>query len=120
MKINPKLNKYSTSETMIGTWTNGKPLYRKIITGTLNQTATGTNTNTDISTGISNAGIVLIKNAYFINNDRYIPIPYFTNSGNSVRMIPVADGGAITITNNYSSYGGSTVIIILEYTKTTD
>ena len=107
-------------EEVIGTWIDGKPLYRKVISGTLNQTETGTITNTDIATGIINCENLFIKNAYFINSNRYIPIPYFTNSGNSVRMIPVAGGQSITIMNDYGGYGGSTVIIIVEYTKTTD
>ena len=67
------LNTCSTTEKRVGTWINGKPLYRKVINiGNLPNA-----TYKDVSHGISNMGIVTDISGYFYNpsNQTYKPIP---------------------------------------------
>ena len=50
---------YSTNEQVIGTWIDGKPIYRKVVT--LSTTKTIDMGGISISHGISNINIILIK-----------------------------------------------------------
>ena len=49
-KVSKKNNKYSTDETVIGTWIDGKPLYRKVIKETNYVISKSQNHDIDIST----------------------------------------------------------------------
>lgn len=98
---------YSISEQVIGTWTDGKPLYRKIITGlSFTPTTSGaTYTNSDLS---------IIKQLVDVK---------MTRSGSST---------AVAVCSANHSQNGNTMDIfaitafsncdtlILEFTKTTD
>ena len=109
---------YSTSELIVGKWIDGKTLYRKVVSGNLNTTSSdGDNVNTDIDTNVTDADTFLIVRAYFISNNRFMLIPYFTNSGYSVRVLPHTDKRNVTFINNYTGYSGATVYVIVEYTK---
>lgn len=99
---------YSTEEQVIGTWINGKPIYRQIFTGT-SLPAHGT-------TLISNVDEVI--NAYgeqLFNNTIWYHFPYreiirweLYNTNNTLRA-------CIINTNHTTSYTWT-----FEYTKTTD
>lgn len=107
---------YSTEETVIGTWIDGKPLYRKVIPITIPAVA---NTNTTVYTGDhSNCALV---NRYGVIGTTAGNLDYYYSSSNymcvygsmsEIRMILGADA--------VKSYGGRSSHIILEYTKTTD
>lgn len=104
---------YSTTEQRIGTWTDGKPLYRKVIEGT-------------VST-ISN-----LCNA--ILNHKFVSIHGYAQADNGVYMQSdnSFDGSGFRWTvwwethHNVSFSFGSEfsdsnlVVVIVEYTKTTD
>lgn len=101
---------YSTEETRIGTWIDGKPLYRRVISFTGN--ASG-NTNFDLTewhidtparaTGISHS-----------TNSNTVPLPsqyaafYFANNHQQL------------VYESIAVYRNANVIGIFEYTKTTD
>ena len=105
---------YSTDEIVIGTWINGKPLYRKVITG-----------GTDGS----------LQTIYTLS-DKNINLINFYGTAKSVAeswTVPINFYDSLTIADSYvSQYGlmlslissGSNVQntyeIVLEYTKTTD
>lgn len=104
---------YTTYEQRIGTWIDGKPIYRKVIAlGSLPN-----NTYKEISTGLINTNISLTKIygfAYTSTRDSQVALGdiytrFEVRSGNNVIRV--------TTTANYSAYTGYAV---LEYTKTTD
>ena len=116
------LNSYSTEETLTGgTWIDGKPIYRKVITHTL-----------------SNALVGLVEIAHNIQN---IKTPIRIVFGKA--SVPSSPSSSITIPSQYDSttfiqlgtfsdtyvqlFAGSTnwtsmkeITLCLEYTKTTD
>lgn len=112
---------YSTEETKIGTWIDGKPLYRKVISF-----SPDTNSNTvSIAHGISNLGVVikcygrfqsyssnrLIPQLYYTLDPQFAVSPYSISSTN----IEIGYG------NWFKTSGNATnCYIIIEYTKTTD
>lgn len=112
MLINPKLtNKYSTTkEVVIGTW-NEKPLYRKVITGYLD--------NAPFNHEIENAVFHKVSGIYLSSTGLTFPIPSTRPNytqyqlGMWVSKTQVIFEKASAVTNHY-------VEIILEYTKTTD
>ena len=116
------LNEYSTEETVIGKWIDGKPLYQKVITFD-NTISTSYDDNTFIH-NISNIDIIFVKNAfvYSKNEKRFYSIPvtlYNSNTATDDLNIMV-DREKI---NFYVKSGWNTAwqkVIILNYTKTTD
>lgn len=110
------LDIYSSDEVVVGTWIDGRPIYRKTIDI---GSASG---NSNISHGISN--LDMITNAYgsFLQSGTYRQkLPKIIN-GNAAWSADFVD-----FTNtSFSLYIGSAigtatkVFVILEYTKTTD
>ena len=118
-----RANSYSTTETRIGTWIDGKPLYRKVV-------SFGALPNADtkrVEHGISNLGNVInvsgIAKRYIPASQTYswqpLPLLYAGNSTNfnaSLSINPThisiaCDNDRTDFTENY---------IFIEYTKTTD
>lgn len=113
--------KYSTTEKKIGTWINGKPLYRKVIT----TTNTITNDST-IPHNISNVDIIYIKTAFFYNESYgkiswQLPIDLYGTSNTITDRVGAAVGTDNIIFKCDTSWSTTwTKYIVLEYTKTTD
>lgn len=115
---------YSTEEIRIGTWIDGKSLYRKVVHV---QTGPADNQVTSIPHGIDSLETVAILNAMLI--DAYgnsIAVPYYQDYNNTHQSLTIyADRNKSTLSLSvYNSYQGSFAnrpwTIILEYTKTTD
>lgn len=108
------LNTYSTAEQRIGTWIDGKPLYRKVIEGT----TASSNSPTAIGS-ISNLGIIGDIRGYIINSSQNQTIPinfvYNTEQNSGYR-----EGNNIMVRTTASVYQSKPCYIIVEYTKTTD
>lgn len=111
---NANLMNYSTSEQRIGTWIDGKNLYRKVIDfGTLPN-----NTQANVNHNISNMGqMVNISGVAYTSSTR-LPIPMVGNSGiaSGLAISIAVFNSTMRITTNadataYSAY------VILEYTK---
>ena len=102
-------NNYSTAEQRIGTWIDGKPLYRKVVTGTTKNVVSG---EIDTKIGITNVDTVI---SYSANVDGWI-ITYLT------RLINLSGTLRLDIMNQESGSGFSVKPFkcIVEYTKTTD
>lgn len=115
------MNVYSTEEKIVGTWIDGKPIYRKVITYTLSNALTG-----------------LVEIAHNIQN---IETPIRIVFGKAT--VPGSSSNSITIPSQYDSttfiqlgafsdtyvqlFAGSTnwtslkeITLCLEYTKKTD
>lgn len=108
-------NIYSETETVIGKWIDNKPIYRKVLTGTL---PTGSGENTFSFSGISIINfygkIKSTSGASFLINTYYTPLPAYSISS----WIDNSGNLKIDCGTNYNT--SSEYKIILEYTKTTD
>lgn len=96
---------YSTEETIIGTWIDGKPLYRKVFNVAFNLEG-ATWTDTGISVAQNNIDLIVSARA----------------SSNKILCNGIwirSDDGANVKATSLSTFN-SVNIMILEYTKTTD
>lgn len=117
--LDKTLDIYSTSEIRIGTWIDGKPIYRKTILRTDAITADTEHvidmniSNIDIITNISGVLSSSNKQVYRQINTYNLP-----NTNSSISMFAQIDG----IVKIYAkeNWGSPNIIITLEYTKTTD
>lgn len=115
-----KLSTYSTNETKIGTWIDGKPLYKK--TFSFNELQSDGNEHF-YDLGIAN--IKSVTNLYgtyqFSQEDIYVPINFYnflTKEGTYMFVSNISSTGCrITYNSNLSS---TLIYITVEYTKTTD
>lgn len=113
------LGQYSTNETVVGTWIDGKPIYRKVINFGALPNATAKLITTDLSwatTMVINISGFAIRSS----DNNVLPIN-FTNPLDAREEIGCRLTGTNTINvltgtdrSNFIGY------IILEYTKTTD
>lgn len=110
---------YSTEEIRIGTWIDGKPLYRKIIQTTSPSTenrADDIATIDNMDTLVSLSGYVLTKgNSYADVNYASVGIASQYNIATTMTT-----SGVVQQVCYYSGYINRPVTLIIEYTKTTD
>ena len=100
------LNTYSTTETRIGTWIDGKPLYRRVVELPNELTISASDW---AGTSLPSNNIATIINGLGIK------------SGDATSQIRVqASTDALSIMNPASSFSIVIKYIIIEYTKTTD
>lgn len=108
------LRNYSSSETAIGQWIDGKTIYRKVINfGNLPNATTK-----QIAHNISNLGrIIKISGmAFNANTNTSIPLPYVSNTvTQNVQLYVTSTNVVMTTGFNFSIY--TTSYIIIEYVK---
>ena len=113
---------YSSTEKRIGTWINGKPIYRKVVE------YDRTKLNASWSHGIANisrftniSGIANVGGDY-----KQIPTIYIENDNlygrYSISLYSITTNSALIIAGSYftDNINSVTIYLILEYTKTTD
>lgn len=108
-------NKYSTTEEVVGTWIDGKSLYRKCF----NYTAT---TGEVIVADLSSLNIDTVCHMYgnFKDGNALIEsIPFYLHSAYTVTPFYKLADKSLRLTVNIANLTGTGVVII-EYTKTTD
>lgn len=111
---------YSTSEKVIGTWIDGKPLYQK----TINCGALPNDSIENpkyVNHNISNLDKIVCITGFAFSSTNYLPLPYTHTTIQNNQIGIGANGTYIAITvgantdrSNFSAY------ITLQYTKTTD
>lgn len=106
-EVNNKFN-YSTEEQVIGTWTNGKPIYRKVVTGTVPKS----DYYPTVATGITNLDKVISISVVLAYGDNR---QYFS----SIRYTYYLDKGDNEITVVSPDVEGDATFTIC-YTKKTD
>ncbi len=112
---------YSTEETRIGTWIDGKPLYRK----TIKQVATisGGTIEESIPEFLQSARLVNIEGCFYVkSNDvtRY-PLNYMHTDGYySWYGTAYQNNNDLVLYIEWPEDGSMEAILICEYTKTTD
>lgn len=112
------LQNYSTEEQVIGTWIDGKPLYRRVLE-TANYLTTGEYTVLDNS---FNLEIVTIYGWILKPSTGYI-VPYgsFMNTASSYTCRVFFDGTNVKVQQNTNYQDGTfKARVIIEYTKKTD
>lgn len=106
---------YSTSEQVIGTWIDGKPLYRKTVDCGLGPNAT----RKDVPAGISNPDLIVNLYGFSISYGACTPInnarPDNTAAANGVYF----ENGNVVIRTGVDR-STATFYVTIEYTKTTD
>lgn len=107
-------NNYTTTETVIGTWINGKPLYRKVVDfGYLPNTSSKT-----VNSGLSNVKVLSITaTAIYDNDGTTLTIPDTHGSYPMRILFNSSNQVEINTQNDRSSFY---TYVILEYIKTTD
>lgn len=113
-------NAYSTEETRIGTWIDGKPLYRKVLSYTIS--------NADTSYRIlmpHNSNIIVVNIDGRIMGELEGTQILFTVPTGSVisgtfQSLLVYNNNGLAFATTNSMFVGATLYAIIEYTKTTD
>lgn len=117
---------YSTTETRVGTWIDGKPLYRKVVQFT---SPADTYTFTQVATGIANADYAFIENGAIKNTAEGWSIQINSARGTSdnnmmnwavaawVRLQPNATNFAVSVAGGLNN---QPMWVSVLYTKTTD
>lgn len=105
---------YSTEETQIGTWIDGKPLYRKVVQSTF---ASASSTWQVISPPIASAVMQKISAYFRFPGGSFESIPTVDSKSVATRIM-YNPGGGVQLSSNQKDWIGSDIIIILEYTKT--
>ena len=114
-------NKYTTTEQDTGKkWIDGRPIYRKVVRGTVNMTGNSTSMLAHGITGLTNRWELIRYygnmrlGGTLSNNPVKQALPYVENTHQS--GITSIDQTNITISGSYP-WGNSEVSIVLEYVK---
>ena len=109
---------YSTEKTVVGTWIDGKPLYRVTVVTISGSTA---DTATHIATSAIPSGVKIVKMYGLLTraNGTCIPVPYYESNSTYCAIFMSAAGNLI---EKHGGTGNSDceLIVNIEYTKTTD
>ena len=113
-----KSNSYSTDEQLTGgTWIDGKPIYRKVVSNVVYGTE-----NVSVNTGISN--IATLINLTFIEDgitaDSFSNYIYNGINRRGVSLRVEKNTGIVSTVDRSTGVTGNNGIFIIEYTKTTD
>lgn len=112
-----EVDAYSTTEQVVGTWIDGKPLYRK----TIDFGALPNATTKSVAHGLSN---FRVRNFYGVAVNPSTNITFYlpTLSGNASAFVTVHIDSANVIVNAMSTNRSAFTecYITIEYTKTTD
>lgn len=111
---------YSTTERRIGTWIDGKPLYRKEITGTTGNTTNGNFATKEMDMNIRNLDNFFIERAFCYDSyGESLPIPYTSNSGYIIKAL-LTSANTLKVIINGSVFNDMPFYVSVVYTKTTD
>ena len=110
---------YSTNETIIGKWVDGKPLYRRVFNAT---SPANVDTTTTILTLDNNVGAMtkLYGMLYNATVPLSIPLPSVLSNDNYFRLTFNPTTKAVQMGLHNSQYTNCNCVIIAEYIKTTD
>lgn len=111
---------YSTEEQRVGTWIDGKPLYRKVVNAQFGTVVQGTETTVEVN--LKNVDFILVDkywldrktassaiNQGYVTDALYLGYTSFNNSNTTLRF-----------RTKQSWVSNTAIYAIIEYTKTTD
>ena len=105
---------YSTEETKVGTWIDGKPLYRKVLSST---TISDSNVDITLPSNIdfmSTDKVEIKSGGFSFFSDRY------TNANDLIQIFKFNATTLRVVLGSSWKSGFKSAIIVIEYTKTTD
>ena len=110
------VSNYSTTEHVVGTWVDGKPVYEKQIEGT---TTAGGQKTVLIDSNLKRGWIV---EGYIVSNtnSNMVPLNYYSSSSIYVKSTVQANGNISITTGSDSGYINGNFTATVRYTKTTD
>lgn len=112
------MENYSTSEQVVGTWIDGKPLYQKCFTGTLTSTQTVTTiSQSDISSNIDK--ICYLGGIVDKRGTSGHPIPYWKSSNDYANAF-ISGSNYDILVECGTQHGYGNFVLTVKYTKTTD
>jgi hypothetical protein len=111
---------YSTTETVVGTWYNGKPIYRRVFTGTAPLTVNTTSDMTLIGSGVDDIISAKGRWKYYTAAAYYVAIGDAINEGAVYSSVVQPAPGKIVLRLRTSYTLNSDYVVAAEYTKTTD
>lgn len=121
--LNPSLD-FSTSEKVVGTWIDQKPLYQRTITGTIPaNTFADASVTYSLNTSSLNIDECVYLSGYMPTSNYEMDLPaIFTTSGaiKFIRLTYNNTDGNVYMNANTSAPNGLSYYITLRYTKTTD
>ena len=106
------MSEYSTSEVLIGKWIDGKNLYRKVITGTIQQI----NQWNFVPLGFTPSYVHIVKGSVVYNSTQFVPINYI-RSGTTNAFTAIIHTSNFQIITNVSEFLNSPFYAVIEYTK---
>lgn len=109
---------YSTTETRIGTWIDGKPLYRKVIEAV----TSGVANNPANIFNLGNFEIVRISGHVISRLGDRFDINTYIKVGDTIQFISTytSKAGFLYVLQSGDPFLNSPVVVIVEYTKPTD
>ena len=111
---------YSLNEIKIGTWINGKPLYRKIYQFNLPECATSGTPAIESHT-INSASFAFIEFGYIYSEFINAPMPYFTRQNPSQNIgYDLTSPNTLRIWNSFKDWNSAKILVSVLYTKTID
>lgn len=119
-------NDYSTTETRIGTWIDGKPLYRKVLTFE-NKIITSNNNSSECVHNVSNLDFGIVREAYYDFNGENVwctASNVITTGTTSYNVGYKVGSSSIYLKSipdlSFDASNTRKWLFIIEYTKTTD
>ena len=112
---------YSTTEKIVGTWIDGKPIYQVTVQNTLpNCSTNGTSASKNIT--LANVDTFVGYQLHMQGNTYQATLPLYEGDKpeNSVRGYYSTTYTAFVLRNSVKNYNGLPVDITLQYTKTTE
>ncbi len=118
------LDNYSTTEQRVGTWIDGKPIYKVTIqTTTPTPPSTSSARTTEVNISSYNIDKVVNIQGFLLSSyGSSIPLPVIDGETYSTYTVIKAhcSPSTLTITSNNTSRSGTTTYVTIYYTKTTD
>lgn len=115
---------YSTEEIRIGTWIDGKPLYRKVLNNLVIPNDVSLTNSVEIASYSANVDTIADIYGICVSHTGQInKAPYYLSEGNVLWIgynLPRHSTPNSLRIQASNQYRGTTITIILEYTKTTD
>ena len=104
---------YSKTEHRVGTWIDGKPLYRKVIE--VSSISTDSTSPTSVSFGVTTK--VLVSIGGYIKTKNYGNTPVNSYHSAAFRTFTRSDGASKLVSYAGTSYTNNGAVFIIEYTK---
>ena len=110
---------YSTTEKRVGTWINGKPLYRKCVE--IPATTISSSSTTIVNVSVGNVNVVNVSGYVYVSTSKY---RYSINGYRTIdygwRYDETNHGMQLIVATSLSAEGTISGVAIIEYTKPTD